>query len=80
MTPLMYSTKHAPGAAKLLLNCPNTDVTIISQSGESFLDRVCRTIKYFSDEIALPDNPEQVQHQFLLQQWREIEEMVVESH
>jgi hypothetical protein len=34
--------------------------------------------KYFSDEIARPDNPEQVQHHFLLQQWRDIEGMLVE--
>jgi hypothetical protein len=35
-------------------------------------------VKYFSDQIARPDNTEKVQHQFLLQQWREIEEMLVE--
>jgi hypothetical protein len=76
-TPLMYTTKHAPGAAKFLLNWPTTDVNITDQSGESFLARVRRTIEYFSQEIALPDNPEQIQHQLLLQQWSEIEDMVV---
>jgi hypothetical protein len=36
-------------------------------------------MKYFSDEIARPANPAgRVQHQFWLQQWREIEEMLVE--
>jgi hypothetical protein len=30
-------------------------------------------------QIARSDNPEQIQQQFLLQQWREIEEMLVEK-
>jgi hypothetical protein len=78
MTPLMMTTKHAPGAAKLLLKWHTTDVTIISRYGESFPVRVRRTIKYFFDKIALADNPDRIQHQFLLRQWREIEDMVVE--
>jgi hypothetical protein len=78
LTPLMCAIKFAPGAAKLLLKRPATDVNIISRSGESFLVKVRRTIKYFSDRIALLDNPEMVQHQLLLQQWRDIEEMLVE--
>jgi hypothetical protein len=31
----------------------------------------------FSDEVARPGNPDRVQHQSLLHQWREIEEMLV---
>jgi hypothetical protein len=77
-TPLFYTTMHAPGAAKLLLNWPTTDITIISRSGDSFPVRVRRTIKDLTDKIAVPDNPEMVQDQLLLQQWREIEDMVVE--
>ncbi len=78
LTPLMITTKHAPGAAKFLLKWHATDVTITSRSGDSFPARVRRTVEYFSDEIARPDNPEQVQHHFLLQQWRAIEDLSVE--
>jgi hypothetical protein len=78
MTPLMCTTRNAPGAAKFLLNWPTTDVNITTRSGESFLARARAAVKYFSDNVALPDNPEQVQqHQFLLQQWRVIEDMLV---
>jgi ankyrin repeat protein len=77
-TPLMCATKDAPGAAKFLLNWPTTDANITMRSGESFLAGVRKTVKYFSDEVARPDNPTRVPHQFLLRQWREIEEMLVE--
>jgi hypothetical protein len=78
LTPLMYTISKAPGAAKFLLNWPTTDANITDRSGESFLALVRRTITDYSAEVAFPDNPEQVQHQFLLQQWRDIEEMLVE--
>jgi ankyrin repeat protein len=79
LTPLMYTTPVAPGAAKFLLNWPTTDINISNRSGESFLGRVRRTVEYFSDMIiAFPDDHDRVQHQFLLQQWRDIEEMLVE--
>jgi ankyrin repeat protein len=78
-TPLMCTTKLAPGAAKLLLNWHTTDVNITDRvSGASFLTWVRRTAKCLSDRITFPDNPEQVQHQFLLKKWVEIEEMLVE--
>jgi hypothetical protein len=76
--PLTYSNPHAPGAAKFLLNWPTTDANITSQSGASFLAGVRETVEGFSNKIALPDNPEMVQHQLLLQQCSEIEEMLVE--
>jgi hypothetical protein len=78
MTPLMCTTWTATGAAKFLLNWPTTDVNITSLSGHSFLSLVRSTITTFAVKVVLPDNPEQVEHQFLLQQWREIEEMLVE--
>jgi hypothetical protein len=78
VTPLMYTTMFAPGAAKFLLNWSTTDANITTRSGASFLARVRDDVKYFSDSIAYPDNPERIQHQFLLRQWREIEEMLVE--
>jgi hypothetical protein len=77
-TPLMCTVPDAPGAAKFLLNWPTTDANITTRSGASFLARVRLTITCFSGMIALPHNSEQVQHQFKLQQWREIEEMLVE--
>jgi hypothetical protein len=77
-TPLMYTTKDAPGAAKLLLDWPTTDANIISQSGYSFLAMVRETVEFFSDEIGDSDGPEQIQHHFSLQQWTEIEAMLVE--
>jgi hypothetical protein len=77
-TPLMYTMPDAPSAAKFLLNWPTTDVNITMRSGASFLSRVRYTVKYFCDKLALPDNPDNVQHQFVLRQWRAIEEMLVE--
>jgi ankyrin repeat protein len=78
MTPLMWTALYAPGAAKFLLNWPTTDVNITAQSGMSFLDLAGLNVKNCSDQIAVPDIPDQVQQQFLLQQWCEIEEMLVE--
>jgi hypothetical protein len=78
MAPVMHTLPDAPGAAKLLLNWPTTDANITYGSGESFLDGVRLTIATLSERVALPDNPRQVQDQFRLQQWREIEEMLVE--
>jgi hypothetical protein len=74
---LMYTTTDAPGAAKFLLNWPTTDANITSRSGESFQSNVRGVQKLFSDKLARPDNPDTVQDQFLLQQWRGIEEMLV---
>jgi hypothetical protein len=78
MTPLMRTIISAPGAAKFLLEWPSTDVKIIDRSGLSFLDVVRATVGHLSDQVALPDNPDRVIDQFVLQQWREIKEMLVE--
>jgi hypothetical protein len=78
MTPMMYTTPNAPGAATFLLNWPTTDANITTRSGRSFLDRVRGTIWSFSDRVARPDNPDSVQDQFLLRQWHAIHEMLVE--
>jgi hypothetical protein len=72
MTPLMYTTPYAPGVAKFLLNWPTTDVNITNRSGQSFLVCVRSAITEISDKVV------GVQHKFLLRQWREIEEMLVE--
>jgi hypothetical protein len=76
--PLMWTIPNAPGAAKFLLSWPTTDPNITIPSGESFLTRVRMAVAAYSDVAARPDNPDQAQHQFLLQQWCEIEEMLVE--
>jgi ankyrin repeat protein len=78
LTPLMCTTMFAPGAAKFLLEWPTTDVNIIDRSGISFRDVVRGAIEHLSNQVALPDNPDRVKHQFVLQQWREIKEMLVE--
>jgi hypothetical protein len=78
MTPLMYTIPFAPGAAKFMLNWPTTDANITTRSRACFLLRVRKTVTEISDNVALPDNPDRVQNQFLLQQWREIEEMLLE--
>jgi ankyrin repeat protein len=77
-TPLMYTMPDAPGAAKFLLNWSTTDIDITTRSGDSFLAGVRFTITDLSDKVARPDNLEKIQHQFQLQQWREIEGMLVE--
>jgi hypothetical protein len=77
VTPMMCTIMDAPGAAKFLLKWPTTDVNITMHSGESFLFGVRKAVQMFPDLVALPDNPDQVQQQFLLQQWRGIEEMLV---
>jgi hypothetical protein len=81
LTPLEYTTPYSPGAAKFLLNWPTTDANIMARSGESFLVRLRLLITTFSDgmdEIGLAGNLEIVPYQFLLQQWRDIEEMLME--
>jgi ankyrin repeat protein len=77
-TPLMLTTKFAPGAAKFLLNWPTTDVNITSRSGESFLVKVRSTITALSDAITFPSNPDHVQDLFLLRKWLDILEMLAE--
>jgi hypothetical protein len=71
LTPLLNTTPYFPGAAKFLLNWPSTDANIATRSGASFPAGV-------REIIALPGSPGRIQEQFLLQQWRDIEEMLVE--
>jgi hypothetical protein len=66
-TPLMCTISGAPGAAKFLLNWPTTDVNFTTRSGASFLALVRMTVENCSDQVALPDIPDQVQQQVLLQ-------------
>jgi hypothetical protein len=77
-SPLMYTIPGAPGAAKFLLNWPTTDAKITTRSGASFLASVRSLIIILSDNVAFTDHPEWVQNEFMLWQWRKIEEMLVE--
>jgi hypothetical protein len=78
LTPLMWTMPDAPGAAKFLLNWPTTDANITTRCGASFLAGVRSTITALSNRIALPDKPDRMQREFQLQQWCEIEELLVE--
>jgi ankyrin repeat protein len=78
-TPLMEIIPYAPGATKFLLNWPTIDANIPDQSGVSFLAMVSGLVGMDSDNVAHPERPVLVQHEFLVQQWREIEEMLLES-
>jgi hypothetical protein len=85
-TPVMNAVTMSPGAAKFLLEWstpPTTDIHITSRTGMTLLDvvrfRINSTIDDYPDETTSPENPEQrVKGAFLLQQWREIETMLVE--
>jgi hypothetical protein len=78
-TVLMFTTDMSPGAAKFLLKWPTTDFNITLQSGSSFPYAVEMILKRFSAKVAFPRNPDQVQDQFMLQQWREIQKILDES-
>jgi hypothetical protein len=79
LTPYMYTTPYAPGAAKFLLNWPTTDANITSRSGESFQSAVRGVLKQFIDKASRPDNPERVQHQFTIKQWLGVEVMLLQK-
>jgi hypothetical protein len=77
-TPLMKTINMAPGAAKFLLEWPTTNVNITAKAGASFLGLVRGAVMFFSDKVALLDNLDRAGDQFVLQQWCEIEKMLVE--
>jgi hypothetical protein len=80
LTPLILTAPYAPGAAKFLLNWPTTDIDITTPSGASFLAGIRCDVENLSVRVARPDNPKKVQHQFQLQQWTEIKEMLVQRN
>jgi hypothetical protein len=73
-TPLLYTTMFAPGAAKFLLEWPTTDMNITNRPGASFLACVRGAVDCVSRLAGIPG----IKDIFVLQQWREIEEMLVE--
>jgi hypothetical protein len=78
-TPLMCAIKWAPGAAKVLIGWPMTNVNIVDESGRTVLDLVRMVIEELSDEVNSLENPRRAEDQFVLQQWREVEEMLMEK-
>lgn len=82
-TPLVWTIYTAPGAAKVLIEWPATDINIVCPSGFSMLAFNVRVaIECFSGmtDNPSPESPRRaVEDQFLLQQWLEVEEMLVEK-
>jgi hypothetical protein len=76
-TPLMITASDAPGAAKFLLNWPTTNINVTDKSGESFIHMVRWIITFFSNQAQT--TPLDDLDQLLLQQWRDIEKMLVEK-
>jgi hypothetical protein len=76
-TPIMNTLRLAPGAAKYLLEWPTTDVNLTANLGYSFLAMVRAAVRFLQGQVVLA-RPHQVQDQFLLLQWLEIEKMLVE--
>jgi hypothetical protein len=77
-TALRQTLTGAPSAAKCLLNWPSTDVNITTRSGASILAMVRQLIPRCYILATSPDNPDMVQEQIQLPQWREVEKMLVE--
>jgi glyoxylase-like metal-dependent hydrolase (beta-lactamase superfamily II) len=81
---ILHTPGHSPGSISLYKR-PSIDGTGLlftgdtygyttneaghTRSGASFLYKVRRAVKDFFDRIVLPDDPDKVQHQFLLRQW-----------
>jgi hypothetical protein len=74
-TPLMMTVADAAGAAKFLLNWPTTNINVTDKSGKSFIHRVRLIITLCTNQNVLLDDTLQL----LLQQWRDIEGMLVEK-
>jgi hypothetical protein len=81
MTPFMYTLDWAPGAAKVLIEWSATDVNIVSPSGHSMLAHARMRKEFFSGmtDSPTPERPRRAaEDQFLLQQWLEVEEMLMD--
>jgi hypothetical protein len=79
LMPLMSAFKWAPGAAKVLIEWPTTNANIIYKSGRTVLALVRMVIEELSDEVDSLENPRRAEDQFVLQQWRENEDMLMEK-
>jgi hypothetical protein len=79
-TPLARTIQYAPSAAKVVIEWPTTNVNIVNQSGVSML----AIVRHLISEIAVKvdtshENSRRAQDAFLLEQWREVENMLVEK-
>jgi ankyrin repeat protein len=80
--PLPRTIPRSPATAKLLLEWQSTDVNVTTNQGDSYLALVRFTSTNFSDAVTRFSNSDQsdvVKSRFVLQQWREIEEILVEK-
>jgi hypothetical protein len=73
-SPLMCTVQMAPSAAKLLMEWPTTDVNLTAKSGKCILAMVRNTIDFLTHGCSFPWHP---RNQFLCQQWRDIEKLLV---
>jgi hypothetical protein len=78
-TPLTQTIQWAPSAAKVLIEWPTTNVNIVNQSGSSMLALVREVISEIAVNVDNRDNPRRAQDAFRLEQWREVENMLVEK-
>jgi hypothetical protein len=79
-TPFLRTMLYSPAVAKFLLEWHSTDANVTTDKGVSFLAGVRLTVN--SDPVARfpsSDHPEVVKVRFALQQWREIEAILVEK-
>jgi hypothetical protein len=79
-TPLMWTTEWAPNAAKILIEWPTTDVNVVDQKGLSMLTFVRQVLENISGAADSPGNAcRKAEDRLRLQQWLEVEEMLVEK-
>jgi hypothetical protein len=79
-TPLMWTIEWAPSAAKILIEWPATDVNIVDQEGVSVLTLVRKVIETISGAVDKTGNAcRKAEDRFRLQQWLEVEDMLVEK-
>jgi hypothetical protein len=79
-TPLARTIQWAPSAAKVLIEWPTTNVNIVNQSGVSMLTIVHILISEIAVKVDIShENSRRAQDVFLLEQWREVEKMLVEK-
>jgi hypothetical protein len=78
-TPLTRTIPSAPSAAKVLIEWPTTNVNIVNHVGSSMLAFVRELILNYAEIVDNRENPHEAQDAFLLEQWREVEKMLVEK-
>ena len=76
----MWTIEWAPSAARVLIEWPATDVNIVDRGGVSMLTLVRQVLENISDAADRPGNAcRKAEDLFRLEQWLEVEEMLVEK-